>query len=799
MFVVMAVGASEAEVIGVKSRILSEGLTPYEHAGAERLVIAVVGEIGSRRNDLIGRFGALPGVERVTPISKPYKLTSREFHPEDTVVRVLDAVVGDGSLTVMAGPCSVESRDQLMETADAVAEAGATILRGGAFKPRTSPYSFQGLGVEALRYLAEARERTGLPVITEVMEANQLDIVAEYADIVQIGTRNMQNFSLLNACGRTQRPVMLKRGYGATIEEWLMAAEYIVSSGNPNVILCERGIRTFETATRNTMDVSAVPVLHELTHLPVVADPSHATGKRSLVPPLAMASVAAGRRRDHGRGASAARGGALGRAAAADARDVPGDDGQAHAAPRARRRSGGGGARVSTVLDPEAPRTLAIVRPAARLRGELRLPGDKSISHRALLFAALAAGESRIAGAGDGGDVRSTAGIVRALGVEVSARARSGGSGRLPGRLAGGRRADRARGHPRLRQLRDVAAAGRRGARGAADVRRSSTATRHCDAVRSPVSSAHCARWERCSTLDERTPCPHSPSSDTPRFGPWTTRHRFRAHRSNPRSCSRRCVPRAGPPSGKRWERGITRSGCFVLAASTSGARTRAGAALRGAWKEDGRCVRSTSVCPATSPRLPSGWSARPSIPTRSCGFATSGLNPSRRAVIDLLRAMGASISGDEGGRRRRRRRADGRPDGPIVATFAGSSSGRARSRPRSTRSRSSASRRRRPSASPASAGPASCGTRNWTGSRGSSPGSARSAPTSRWTATTSRSRGPTPLRGAHDRQPRRPPARDDVRDRGAGRGRRDASWPGPAAPPISYPGFFADLERVRA
>jgi 3-deoxy-7-phosphoheptulonate synthase len=194
----------------------------------------------------------------------------------------------------MAGPCSVESREQLMETADAVAEAGATILRGGAFKPRSSPYSFQGLGVEALRYLAEARERTGLPVITEVMEASQLDIVAEYADIVQIGARNMQNYSLLNSCGRTQRPVMLKRGFGNTIEELLMAAEYIVSSGNPNVMLCERGISTFETYTRKTMDVSAIPVLHELTHLPVIADPSHATGKRSLVPSLAMASVAAG-------------------------------------------------------------------------------------------------------------------------------------------------------------------------------------------------------------------------------------------------------------------------------------------------------------------------------------------------------------------------------------------------------------------------------------------------------------------------------------------------------------------------
>jgi 3-deoxy-7-phosphoheptulonate synthase len=203
-------------------------------------------------------------------------------------------VIGDGSLTVMAGPCSVESRDQLFETADAVKAAGATILRGGAFKPRTSPYAFQGLGVEALRYLAEARERTGLPVITEVMEPSQVDIVAEYADILQIGTRNMQNYSLLRDVGRVARPVMLKRGYGATVEEWLMAAEYIVSSGNPNVILCERGIRTFETYTRNTLDLSAVPLVHHLTHLPVIVDPSHATGKRWLVTPLAISGVAVG-------------------------------------------------------------------------------------------------------------------------------------------------------------------------------------------------------------------------------------------------------------------------------------------------------------------------------------------------------------------------------------------------------------------------------------------------------------------------------------------------------------------------
>jgi 3-deoxy-7-phosphoheptulonate synthase len=294
MFVVMARTAGETEILGVKSAILGEGLTPYDHAGAERVVIAVIGEIGSRKAGLIDRLGRLGGVETVTPISRPFKLTSREFQPENTIVRVLDAVIGDGSLTMMAGPCSVESRDQLFETADAVAAAGATILRGGAFKPRTSPYSFQGLGVEALRYLAEARDRTGLPVITEVMEPNQVDIVAEYADILQIGTRNMQNYSLLTAVGRVGRPVMLKRGYGATIEEWLMAAEYIVSSGNANVILCERGIRTFETYTRNTMDLAAVPLVHHLSHLPVIVDPSHATGKRWLVAPLAIGGVAVG-------------------------------------------------------------------------------------------------------------------------------------------------------------------------------------------------------------------------------------------------------------------------------------------------------------------------------------------------------------------------------------------------------------------------------------------------------------------------------------------------------------------------
>jgi len=243
MFVVMRAEATEAEINGVKGLILAEGLTPFENAGEARTVIAVVGEIGRRREQLRARLETTPGVATVTAISKPYKLVSREFHPENTVIRVLDTAIGDGSLAVMAGPCSVESRDQLLETVDFVTSHGATVIRGGAFKPRTSPYSFQGLGVEGLRYLAEARERTGCPVITEVMEPNQVDIVAEYADILQIGTRNMQNFSLLLACGRAGRPVMLKRGFGATIEEWLMAAEYIASAGNSQIMLCERGIR----------------------------------------------------------------------------------------------------------------------------------------------------------------------------------------------------------------------------------------------------------------------------------------------------------------------------------------------------------------------------------------------------------------------------------------------------------------------------------------------------------------------------------------------------------------------------
>jgi len=294
MLVVMSVGATEEQVEAVRRHITEDGLTPHESRGEQRVIIGVVGDVGPRKEQVMSHLAVLPGVESVTPISKPFKLTSREFHPRDTVIEVGGTTIGGGSLTIMAGPCAIESRDQLLRTADAVAASGATLLRGGAFKPRTSPYTFQGLGMDGVRFLVEARERTGLPVITEVMEPSQMPIVAEYADILQIGARNMQNFPLLTAAGKVDRPVMLKRGISATLEEWLMAAEYIMSAGNGQVILCERGIRTFETYTRNTLDLTAVPLLHKLSHLPVVVDPSHATGKRWLVPPMAVAAVAGG-------------------------------------------------------------------------------------------------------------------------------------------------------------------------------------------------------------------------------------------------------------------------------------------------------------------------------------------------------------------------------------------------------------------------------------------------------------------------------------------------------------------------
>jgi 3-deoxy-7-phosphoheptulonate synthase len=254
----------------------------------------VIGVVGQTYPELRDMLEFLPGVEEVIPISKPYQLSSREFQREDTVIKVGDVVIGGDALTIIAGPCAVETEKQVVETAKAVKAAGANILRGGAFKPSTSPYQFRGLGKEGLEILAKARAETGLPLITEVLTPHEVELVAKYADILQIGARNMQNFTLLDEVGKTKKPVMLKRGMSATIQEWLLSAEYILSQGNRQVMLCERGIRTFETYTRNTLDISAIPVVKKLSHLPVIADPSHGTGKWYLVGPLALASVAAG-------------------------------------------------------------------------------------------------------------------------------------------------------------------------------------------------------------------------------------------------------------------------------------------------------------------------------------------------------------------------------------------------------------------------------------------------------------------------------------------------------------------------
>ncbi|HWP34211.1 MAG TPA: 3-deoxy-7-phosphoheptulonate synthase [Thermodesulfobacteriota bacterium] len=281
----------EEDIARVVQRLEALGYRVHVSRGTERTIIGAIGDEALLRAQPLD---ALPGVERVVPILKPYKLASREFKPEDTVIPVNGAAIGGRTVQVIAGPCSVESRGMLLELAHAVKEAGAKFLRGGAFKPRTSPYSFQGLGEKGLEYLAEAREATGLRVVTELMDAADLPLVLRYTDVIQIGARNMQNFRLLSAVGRVRKPVMLKRGFSATIHEFLLAAEYIMTEGNREVFLCERGIRTFETATRNTLDLSAVPLLKEETHLPVIVDPSHATGKWSLVEPLARAAVAAG-------------------------------------------------------------------------------------------------------------------------------------------------------------------------------------------------------------------------------------------------------------------------------------------------------------------------------------------------------------------------------------------------------------------------------------------------------------------------------------------------------------------------
>ena len=293
MIVVMSKDSGEKEIAAVVKRLEAAGLKGHLSKGEERTVIGVVG-IASVLPDLRETLVLMPGVEDVVPISKPYKLASREFQPHDTVIKVGNVSIGGNEIVVMAGPCAVETEDQVISTARAVKAAGASILRGGAFKPSTSPYSFRGLGEEGLKILAKAKEETGLPLVTEVLTPADVELVVQYADILQVGARNMQNFTLLDEVGKTKKPVLLKRGMSATIQEWLLAVEYVLSQGNRQVILCERGIRTFETYTRNTLDISDIPSIHKLCHLPVIADPSHGTGRRELVAPLALAAVAAG-------------------------------------------------------------------------------------------------------------------------------------------------------------------------------------------------------------------------------------------------------------------------------------------------------------------------------------------------------------------------------------------------------------------------------------------------------------------------------------------------------------------------
>jgi len=291
LIIVMAQQADASDVTHVVERLEAIGAEAHVSEGKRRTVIGAIGE-----REVIQQlpWEAFPGVERVGPVLKPFKLVSRDFQSEDTIVDVAGVPVGGRHFAPIAGPCAVETRDQLFASAEAVAKAGATILRGDAFKPRTSPYAFQGLGEEGLILLSEARETFGLPFIAEVVDPRDVDLVASYADLIRVGTRNMANFTLLSELGKQPKPVLLKRGFTATIEEWLNAAEYIYKGGNHDVILCERGIRTFETATRNTLDISAVPVLKGLTHLPVIVDPSHSGGRRQLVAPLSRVAVAAG-------------------------------------------------------------------------------------------------------------------------------------------------------------------------------------------------------------------------------------------------------------------------------------------------------------------------------------------------------------------------------------------------------------------------------------------------------------------------------------------------------------------------
>jgi len=292
MIIICEAKATEAQIGVLQQKIRDAGLVVHRSDGVEYTVLGVVGD----RNRLdVGSVSMMPGVRDIVIVSTPYKLASREFHPEDTIVRVGETtLVGGTDVAVMAGPCAVESAEQIEASAAFVASCGARILRGGAFKPRSSPYSYQGLGMDGLKLLREAADRYGLAVVTEVMTIEQIDPVSEYADLLQVGARNMQNYPLLTALGHSGKPILLKRGMSATIQEWLMSAEYILTEGNPDVILCERGIRTFETATRNTLDLSAVPVIKHLSHLPIIVDPSHGVGTRRFVAPMARAAVAAG-------------------------------------------------------------------------------------------------------------------------------------------------------------------------------------------------------------------------------------------------------------------------------------------------------------------------------------------------------------------------------------------------------------------------------------------------------------------------------------------------------------------------
>jgi 3-deoxy-7-phosphoheptulonate synthase len=291
MIVVMKSDATMSDISSVIKSLESMGYKPHPTRGADRTIIGVV---DARQGADFSQIESTPGVEQVIPITKAYKMVSREFRPENTVVNVNGVAVGGNEFVVMAGPCAVENRDQVLTAARAVKKAGASILRGGAFKPRTSPYSFQGLGEEGLKILLAAKRETGLPVVTEVISPELVPLVSEYADVLQIGARNMQNYALLEACGKIRKPVLLKRGMMSTVEELLMAAEYILSNGNQQVILCERGIRTFENSTRNTLDISAVPVIKRNSHLPIIIDPSHAAGHTAFVSALALAAVAAG-------------------------------------------------------------------------------------------------------------------------------------------------------------------------------------------------------------------------------------------------------------------------------------------------------------------------------------------------------------------------------------------------------------------------------------------------------------------------------------------------------------------------